>query len=157
MGPESLSTVYERGAESGLGQIKILPGLLRVDRRYKIDKRAKEERDGSQTLKCVHHCGMFHGSFLKVCDVFLSHMLQTKLQRLPTDCAEMKLNVTAHFLLSSFSFMYVLFAPGHHGLLSPACKKWHFLIEFLSWHWLIKLYRFQVYNYIYIYTHYMHI
>lgn len=107
-GPESFLSVHERGAESGLGK-KEHSQVSWIDRRY---KRTKEERDGSQTLKCVHHQHTFHGSSLKVCDMFLSHLSQMKRRRFPTDCSEMELNVTAHFLLSCFSFIGVFTVPG---------------------------------------------
>lgn len=61
-------------------------------------------------------------SSCRSCDIFLSHLPQVKLQRFPTDCAEIELNITADFLLSCFSFICVFIGPGHLGLLSQPAK-----------------------------------
>lgn len=76
-----------------------------VDRRHKIDNRTKEERR-KPDFECVHHQHTFHGSSLKVYDMFLSYLSQMKLQRFPTDCSEIELIVTTHFL---FMFLFYRF------------------------------------------------
>lgn len=66
-----------------------------VDRRYKRDRRTKEERDWSVSITSTHSMAPPWRSV--TCFWAICH--KWKLQRFPIDCSEMELNGTAHFLL----------------------------------------------------------